>query len=136
MPTECIFCKIVAGELPAAVVYETDTELAFLDINPVNAGHTLVIPKEHHTVIYNTPDETLASLMHAVKKVTHAVKKGVGADGINLHVNNERAAGQDVPHVHVHIVPRFENDGIAMWKQHPYLEGEIDVVQQKIRSAF
>lgn len=136
MATECIFCKIVAGDLPAAVVYETDTELAFLDINPVNAGHTLVIPKKHHTDIHDTPEETLVSLIRTVKKVAHAVNKGVSANGINIHVNNARAAGQIVPHMHMHVIPRFENDGIAMWKQHPYPEGEMNAVQQKIRNAF
>jgi histidine triad (HIT) family protein len=136
MKTDCVFCQIRLGELPNATIYEDDDILAFLDINPVNAGHTLVIPKEHYNTIYDTPEETLLSLIRVVKKVSTAVKTGTEATGINVHLNNELDAGQVIPHIHFHVIPRFKNDGIKMWEQYPYPEGALETVQEKIRNAL
>ena len=113
---DCIFCKIIAGEIPSTAVYEDDNVFAFLDITPVNPGHTLVVPKKHSTNVLDTDDETLASLFPAVKQVAHAVKKGMEAEGINIHINNGSAAGQVVPHLHLHIIPRYADDGLHLWK--------------------
>ena len=131
--TDCLFCKIIAGEIPAQKVYEDDTVLAFLDIHPVNIGHTLVIPKTHSVNLYETPNETLAHTMVVVKKLSIAIKKAVGADGINIEMNNEPVAGQVIFHTHWHIVPRFQGDGFTHWRSpRDYNDGEAVEVAQKI----
>ncbi|AEF95869.1 HIT family protein [Methanotorris igneus] len=106
----CIFCKIVNKEIPAKIVYEDEDTMAFLDINPRNKGHTLVIPKKHYETLDEMPDEELAKLMKAVKKVVEILKP-LNFDGYNIINNNKPAAGQEVPHVHFHIIPRYQNDG-------------------------
>lgn len=128
----CIFCKIVDGTIPAHKIFEDEETLAFLDIHPNNHGHTLIIPKDHFENIYGTPPETLCRMMLVVQKMAVAVKNGVDADGINIVMNNESAAGQEVPHGHIHVIPRFNEDGFKHWGHNPYKEGEIDVVQEKI----
>src|SRR3989344_9662422 len=108
---DCVFCMIRDNKIPGTRVFEDSKVLAFLDIGPVNKGHTLVIPKEHHETLLDTPKELLKEVIVIVKKVSTAVKKGVSADGINIGVSNYKAAGQVVPHVHFHVIPRFEGDG-------------------------
>lgn len=135
-PTPCVFCKILAGNIPSAKVYEDEHIEAFLDINPVHAGHTLVVPRAHHRNLYETPDETLAAMIRATKTIALAVKKAMGADGTNVHINNDPAAGQIISHVHFHIIPRFANDGITMWRQHSYPEGAAEAVQKNIRDVL
>jgi len=131
---DCIFCKIVRGEIPCAKVYEDNEVLAFLDINPVNPGHTLVITKEHFTNITDTPEEKLNTIMSAVKKLSGKIMTAVGASAFNLGVNNGEVAGQIVPHVHFHIMPRKENDGKKLWHGTPYREGEMEEIKNKILS--
>ena len=100
---DCLFCKIIAGEIPSTKVYEDDTILAFLDIHPTNIGHTLVIPKTHATNLYDTPDTTLAHMATIVKKLSIAIKSSLNADGINIEMNNDSIAGQIIfhtPHPH------------------------------------
>jgi histidine triad (HIT) family protein len=104
----CKFCKIARKELPASRIYEDDGVMAFLDIRPLNEGHTLVIPKKHYETIYNVPDEEIGHLFKIVRKVAYAVKKSVGAEGITISQHNERAAGQAIFHLHVHVIPRYE----------------------------
>ena len=103
----CIFCKIASKNASASIVYEDASVMAFLDIRPLNEGHTLVIPKRHYAFIYAVPDEEVAQLYKIVKKVAVAVKRGVKADGITVAQQNERAAGQEIFHVHVHVIPRY-----------------------------
>jgi len=129
---ECIFCKIVSGEIPSKKIYEDDHTLAFLDIRPVNPGHTLVIPKDHFENIYTLPDETLARLSLTTKKVALALKDALDADGINLNMNNEAGAGQVIFHAHIHVIPRKPNDGLTLWPQKDYKEGEAESIAQKI----
>ena len=117
---DCLFCKIIKGDIPATKVYEDEHCLAFLDINPINKGHTLVIPKEHCKDIYDVPEETLTAVSLVTKKVAIAVKKATGCNGINIGMNNEPAAGQVIFHMHFHVMPRFENDGHEHWKGTPY----------------
>jgi histidine triad (HIT) family protein len=136
MNEDCIFCKIIKGEIPSHKVYEDEHNLAFLDIRPNNHGHTLVIPKDHFENIYTLPDETLARLSLAVKKVAIAVKHGMDADGINVIMNNETDAGQIIFHAHFHIIPRLKNDGFKHWPQGEYLEGEADAVSEKIKVSL
>lgn len=108
---ECLFCKIVKGEIPCQKVYEDGDFFAFLDINPRNPGHTLVIPKNHYETIFDMPDNEIDGYLHAVKKVASAVKSGMRADGISIAQSNGRAAGQVVAHAHFHVIPRFLSEG-------------------------
>lgn len=124
MSEDCIFCRIANGEIPCAKVFESETCLAFLDIAPVNPGHTLVLPKAHHVTLMDIPPALGADLMEALSKVAGAVKEATGADGINLMQNNFAAAGQVVPHAHFHIIPRFEGDGHELWPQKSYASND------------
>lgn len=132
--TDCLFCKIVRGEIPCTKVYEDESHLAFLDINPVNLGHTLIVPKAHSRNMFDAPDETLASLIKTGKRIAQAVKEGVTADGINIAINNEKAAGQIIFHLHMHIIPRTDDDGFRHWKgQRRYKQGEEAEIAEKIK---
>ncbi len=111
MEEECLFCKIAMGEFPSQKVYEDAEHMAFLDINPRNPGHTLVIPRKHYETILEMPDGEASDLFRLVKKMAIAVKKGMSADGISIGQSNERAAGQVIPHVHFHVIPRFASEG-------------------------
>lgn len=135
--TDCIFCKIIAREIPASIIYEDDSSIAFLDTRPINPGHTLLVPKEHYKNLYDMPDELLSSFMPAIKKLAIAIKKAVGADGINIGMNNDGAAGQIVMHHHTHIIPRYSNDGYQHWKGKEYANKEIELeTAEKIKSAL
>lgn len=109
--TNCLFCKIAAKEIPSQVVYEDDHVLAFLDIMPRAPGHTIVIPKIHAPNLLELPDVEVAPLFAAVKKVAELVSRKLGADGITIGINQGRASGQEVDHLHVHVVPRSHGDG-------------------------
>ena len=133
---DCIFCKIVKGEIPSAKIYEDDKVLAFLDIAPINPGHTLVIPKAHFENIFETPEELVAELTTVVKKVSHALQV-LGPEGMNVAMNNGKAAGQDVFHSHIHVIPRYQGDGYKPWhSKRPYREGEKDEIAKKITQAM
>ena len=110
MSEDCTFCSIVAGDIPARVVYEDDQTLAFLDANPLAPGHTLVVPKSHHERLTDLDDDTASAVFQTLYGLVGAVEKGVDADGSNIAFNNGEAAGQEVPHVHGHIIPRFDGD--------------------------
>lgn len=134
--SDCIFCKIVKGELPSSKVYEDEKTLAFLDISPVNIGHTLVIPKEHFKNILETPEDIIAHMMRVVKKVSHGLE-ALTIDGINITMNNKEAAGQIVFHSHIHVIPRHQGDGFGMWHgKRPYKDGEKEEVAKKITQAL
>ena len=121
---ECIFCRLVKGEIPCNKVYEDIETLAFLDIAPTAKGHTLVIPKEHHVTIEETPAELLEKVAVTLGKVAKAVRLGTGAEGYTIQQANFAAGGQVVPHLHFHIVPRFHEDGLKLWPQGKYEQGE------------
>ncbi len=128
MPS-CIFCKIVAGEIPATKVYEDDQILSFLDINPVRHGHILVIPKAHYPKLEETPDAVVADIFVQSKKLMTAVKKATGADYVVLSV-----VGTEVPHLHLHLIPRTHKDGLAgFWPRGAYKEAEREATAKKIR---
>ncbi len=133
----CIFCKIVAGDLPSTKIYEDDRALAFLDIGPLVKGHTLVIPKAHYDPLTEIPDELLGHLMGVVKRVTQGLLTGLHADGVNIHQANGAAAGQVVPHLHFHVVPRFESDNHHWnWKPKSYENNdEMTVLAGRIAKA-
>lgn len=113
--SDCIFCKIVAEEIPSYKVYEDEYVLAFLDIHPTNPGHTLVIPKAHHKDFLDTPAELQAKMIQVIGKIAPAIMKAVGAEAFNLGVNNGAVAGQIIFHTHFHIMPRFTADGHKLW---------------------
>ena len=116
MKNNCVFCAIVEGEIPSFKVYEDDIVLAYLDINPVSKGHTLVIPKAHTKGLLDTPDETLSAVVSRVKKVAAHIKEVLGCGGFNIVQNNGETAGQTVHHVHFHIVPRYDGDDPLVFK--------------------
>ena len=111
MPNDCIFCQIVAGDIPSKTVYEDDSVLAFLDANPLAPGHTLVITKDHYKTLEDLPEDAATDLFSALHELTPAVETAVDADGSNVAFNNGEASGQEVPHIHGHIIPRFDGDG-------------------------
>jgi histidine triad (HIT) family protein len=106
-----IFEKIINREIPAAIIYEDDDSLAFMDIGPIIKGHVLVIPKTCYDSITETPPDVLAKLMRVCKRIAAAQIKELGADGVNIIQNNGQSAGQVVPHIHFHVIPRFKDDG-------------------------
>lgn len=109
MSESCTFCKIARKEAPASTVYEDENVIAFMSIQPINVGHTLVVPKKHYENIYEIPEEEVAHLHKVVKKLAHAMKKAVDAEGIRIVQNNGEAAGQVIFHMHVHIIPMYMN---------------------------
>lgn len=132
---DCIFCKIVKGEIPSTKVYEDEFFLAFLDIMPANKGHVLVIPKEHYEKLTDLPDDLLSKLALKVKEVAGMVVSGLSSQGFNIVQNNDKVAGQEVPHVHFHIIPRNSDDGLSIqWRHLKYEDGEAVEYQEKIRN--
>ena len=125
---ECIFCKIVAGEIPSIKVYEDDETLAFMDINPANEGHVLAIPKEHWEDLPSIPDTLLAATACTAKKVAIALKEALDPLGINLVQANGKGAAQTVLHFHMHILPRVRRDDLKLnWGLQP---GELEAIKQ------
>jgi histidine triad (HIT) family protein len=133
---DCLFCKIVRGELPSYKLYEDDKTIAFLDIFPVNAGHTLVVPKKHSTNIFDIASEDWLAVCEVVRKLSIAIEKGTAADGVNIAMNNREHAGQQVHHPHVHIIPRFKGDGLKLMPQRKYLQDEAETTLAKIKAAL
>jgi histidine triad (HIT) family protein len=134
---ECIFCKIIAGQIPAAKVYEDDNVLVFLDIGPVSEGHTLVAPKQHYQKLHECPPEVLAEIGARLGKIAEAVASAMNSDGYNVLCNNGRAAGQLVDHLHFHIIPRMTGDGVFnRWPAFKYPEGKLEKLAEKIRITY
>lgn len=135
---DCIFCKIIKGEIPCEKIYEDSKTLAFLDISPASprGGHVLVMPKKHYELISDISDEDLCYLSKTVKKISKALLKY--GPGLNIIQNNKKIAGQFVPHVHFHLIPRFENDGILIekWQTHKYKDNEMQEISKKIKSLL
>ncbi|MBQ6104726.1 MAG: HIT family protein [Lachnospiraceae bacterium] len=137
MNDNCIFCKIANGIIPSATIYEDADFRAILDIAPAHKGHTIILPKQHAANLFEIDEETAGKLLPVAKKVAGAVKKVTGCDGINILQNNGEAAGQTVFHLHVHVVPRFEGDGILpVWPQGSYADGEAAELAAKIKAEL
>lgn len=135
--SDCIFCKIIAREIPSASVYEDEEIYAFLDIHPTNRGHTLVVPKRHCSGLLDCAGSVLPPWILATQKIAQAVKNGMQADGLNLMQNEGAAAGQVVPHLHIHIVPRFAGDGFRHWPGKTYpTDEEMERTAEKIRGLL
>jgi histidine triad (HIT) family protein len=117
---ECIFCKVVRGEIPCAQVYSGDSVLAFLDIAPIVEGHTLIIPKTHYSTLWDLPQELAGEMQRVMQDVGVGIFHVTGATGLNVVMNNYKAAGQVVPHAHWHLIPRREGDGLMPVEQKEY----------------
>ena len=128
---KCIFCKIAKGEIPCDKIYEDEKFLAFLDIQPISFGHLLIIPKKHVVWMQDADDETIAEIFQLSKKLMLAMKKGVGCDYVHVSV-----VGKDVPHFHVHLIPRYLNDGFVSWETKKYKDKESSEILKKIISAI
>ena len=130
----CIFCKIVRKRAPVSEIYEDETVISFLDIRPLNLGHALVIPKGHYVDIFDIPEKELAAVHNVAKLVSVAVKKATVADGISIIQQNGKAAGQDIFHFHVHVVPRFEGQKLPPFSE--LIEADrakLDTMAKKIK---
>jgi len=133
----CIFCRMVAGEVPVTGIWENESVLAFLDIAPISTGHTLVIPKRHFARLHECPADVLAEMASRAAAIGAAVKVSLGFDGYNVFCNNGRAAGQIVDHVHFHVVGRREGDKVfTRWRSGNYAEDEAGRVAEKIKKTL
>jgi histidine triad (HIT) family protein len=132
---DCIFCKIVAGEIPAVKVLDEEKVFAFMDINPSCKGHMLAIPKNHAENIIEIPENDLTALIKVVKRCAKAAKEALNAEGITILQLNGKASDQIIPHLHVHIIPRWKNDGlpISTWEMKPGDTEEINDIARKIK---
>ncbi|MFQ5897820.1 MAG: HIT family protein [Candidatus Methylomirabilia bacterium] len=131
---DCVFCKIRKGELPVFKVYEDERTLAFMDINPLNSGHCLVATKAHTPTLFDATVEDLTAAMATVKTVADAIRQAVHPDGMNLLQANGEAAFQSVPHFHIHLIPRWNNDGKGFdWKLVPGDRTQIMKIGERIR---
>jgi len=130
---DCLFCKIVGGQIPASKVLETGHAVAFLDIAPVNKGHVLLVPKAHHATLADLPDDLAAATATLVPRLARAIRAATGADGLNLIVNNGQAAGQTVGHGHWHLIPRFVGDPVRWpWPHAAYAGEELGQMRSRI----
>lgn len=120
----CIFCKIAAGEIPSATIYEDADFRVILDIEPASKGHALILPKEHYANLYELPEELAAKAMVVAKKVITKMTEIVGCDGYNILQNNGEAAGQTVFHYHVHLIPRYKEDDVTITWNHGSISDE------------
>ena len=137
---DCPFCGIVAGEIPGRIVFENDDVTAFLDANPLAPGHTLVVPNDHHERLDDLSADLAREVFAVLHRLTPAVEAAADADGANVAFNDGPAAGQEVPHLHGHIIPRFDDDGgapiHAVAGDRPDLsEDDLDVIAEDIRDA-
>ncbi len=130
----CVFCKIIAGEIPSGRIYEDELVYAFMDISPINHGHILVIPKEHHVSSSTIPEEVCGRMFYVASRIGVALKRALDYDGFNLHLSDGTVAGQVVMHAHLHVVPRgVEDDFHWNWRQLSYEnEEKRQDIQEKI----
>jgi histidine triad (HIT) family protein len=134
MVEDCIFCKMVTGEIPVTRIYEDGVVLAFMDIGPLSDGHALLIPKEHMEKLDQCPDDLLGQVASRLGTIARAVVMAVGAEGYNVLCNNGRVAGQLVSHMHFHIIPRSADDELfPNWPSFKYPDGKAEEIAEKIR---
>ena len=130
----CIFCRILRKQAKASIVYEDETVMVFLDIQPLNIGHSLVIPKAHYVDIFDIPKDLLSQVHRTAKQVSFAIKKATSADGISIIQQNGKAAGQEIFHLHVHVVPWFEGQKLPSFSDHKEVERvKLDGIAKKIK---
>lgn len=134
---DCIFCKIVAGEIPASILFETDSGLAFLDVNPLSDGHLLFVPRDHYQRLSEMPPALAAKMAETIPRLGRALLAATKAEGYNLLLNEGASAGQVVPHVHYHIIPRKSGDGLGYrWNAGAYETGRADEVAAAYKKAM
>lgn len=134
--SDCIFCRILAGAIPATIIFENDSVFSFLDIGPLAEGHVLVIPRVHVEHVSDLPADVSAAIGSVIPKLARAVVKATGAEGVNVLANQGAAAGQVVPHVHFHLIPRRTGDGLGYrWNAGKYPEGRAQMIAQAVRDA-
>ena len=134
MSENCIFCKIARKETEASIVYEDADVMAFMNIRPANEGHTLIIPKQHYVDIFDIPEKLLEANHKVTKKIAVAVKKATKADGVSIVQQNGAAAGQEIFHLHVHVIPRFEGKKMPRFEELVLAEREtVDAAAAKIK---
>jgi histidine triad (HIT) family protein len=130
----CIFCKILSGEIPSMRVLENEFAVAFLDINPINHGHVLLVPRTHHSSIDTLPEDVAAGTAKLLPGLSRAIHLATGSHGLNIIINNGRAAGQTIFHGHWHLVPRFVDDSVNWpWPHTPYSGDELAQMQFRIQ---
>jgi len=131
--SSCVFCKIVAGEIPALRVFEDETTLAFLDVGPLAEGHLLVIPKAHYERLEDMPPDVVAAVARNLPPLGRAVTQATSAPGYNVLQNNGKVSGQVVPHVHIHLIPRAPSDGLGYrWNASEYPAGRAEAVHKRL----
>ena len=131
--SDCLFCKIISGDIPSEKIYEDEGHVAFMDIQPVNPGHTLIIPKKHYDCLAEMPEEAMDGIFRAATRVAKASMEATAAPGFNIIVNNGAAAGQVIFHTHVHAIPRFEDDGHRNWGKKDVPEDKTKALADEIR---
>ncbi len=130
---KCIFCRIAEGDIPCAALTESERVISFLDINPVNHGHALVVPKVHVESLTEALSQDLQESVLTVQKVARACVEVTGAEGFNVLQNNGRCSGQEVPHLHFHVIPRWAGDGFSLgWRQGRYKDAEMEDLRRRI----
>ncbi len=134
MPSvDCLFCKILRGSLPAAQVFQDVRVIAFLDIQPVNPGHVLLVPRDHHPTLSDVPDDLAAHAGSLLPRLCRAVRAATGAEALNIVVNHGRTAGQTIDHVHWHVIPRHPGDAVHWpWPHARYAGDELDLMRARI----
>lgn len=134
--SDCIFCKIANGEIPSNTIYEDNDFRVILDLGPATKGHALVLPKKHYADLFEIPEETVAGAVKVAKKVAGIMKDKLECDGLNLVQNNGETAGQTVMHFHLHIIPRYKNDGQhILWKPTSPSPEELTEIKNIITNA-
>lgn len=129
----CIFCKIANGEIASKSIYEDEDFRAILDLGPATRGHALILPKHHSANLYELPDETAAKVMVLAKKLATKMTEKLGCDGFNIVQNNGEVAGQTVMHYHLHLIPRYRDDGQnILWKPNEVTQEELEQVKNQI----
>jgi histidine triad (HIT) family protein len=137
MQKNCIFCKIIAEEIPSATVYEDDDFKVIMDIFPAAKGHTIILPKKHSTNLFELDEDTATKALMVARKVASAMQAELNCEGINLLQNNGEVAGQTIFHFHIHLIPRFRGDQVQIpWVQGSYLEGEAASIAAAIAARL
>lgn len=131
---DCIFCDIISGKRPGTFLYQDDDIVAFMDKYPIDQGHSLVVSKKHYEKIIDMKPEDVGTMFSKIPKIANAILSGTGADAFSIAQNNGRAAKQIIPHVHVHIIPRFNNKGTIWTKREISNNEELESLAQKIRA--
>ena len=133
MNNDCIFCKIANGVVPSKTVYEDENFRVILDLGPATKGHALILPKEHYANLFELPEETAAAAMKVAKKLSAQMVENLGADGLNLVQNNGEVAGQTVKHFHLHLIPRYKDDGQnILWNPGKMSDEELEEIRKQI----